>query len=248
MGTRLAGKVAVITGGTSGIGLASARLFAAEGAGVVLAARDRVRGQAVANELCDAGGAVRFVACDVTDGAQVAQLVAQTMALFGRLDVLFNHAGLNRPARVAELAEAEWDLLLAANARSVYLGCHYAIPLMLERGGAIINTAGTFGLQPAPQQAAYSAAKAAVIQLTRQVALDYGPQGIRANCICPGFIDTPATAGVDATTRAAVVAGQPLRRLGQPADVARAALFLASDEASFITGAVLPVDGGQLLT
>ena len=242
---RLNEKVAIITGGSSGIGLASARLFVAEGASVVIAARDERRGVAAAEVL---GDAAHFVACDVTRADDVRRLVEATLGLHGRLDILFNHAGANRPAPVAELEEAEWDALLDVNLKSVYLGCRFAIPAMLAGGGgSIINTAGTFGLVARPAQAAYCTAKAGVIHLTRQVALDYGPQGVRVNCICPGYIDTPLTAHVPADVRATIIAAQPVRRAGTPEDIAEAALFLASDAAGFITGAVLPVDGGQLV-
>jgi NAD(P)-dependent dehydrogenase (short-subunit alcohol dehydrogenase family) len=247
-GGELAGKVAIITGGSSGIGFSSARLFAREGARVVLAARDPERGAAAAEAIAREGGAARFVRCDVTVRADVERMVADTVDVWGRLDILFNHAGTNRAAPVADLHEADWDMLLAANAKSVFLGCRAAIPAMLASGGGVILvTAGTFGLAARPAQAAYCASKAAAIHLTRQIALDYGPQGIRANCICPGYIDTPLTAGVPPDVRDAIIGAQPLRRAGRPEDVAQAALFLASDRASFITGAVLPVDGGQLV-
>jgi NAD(P)-dependent dehydrogenase (short-subunit alcohol dehydrogenase family) len=245
---RLAGKTAIITGGSSGIGLASARLFAAEGARVVIAARDAIRGEAAAEAICASGGEARFVACDVTRAAHVARLIDATLDAYGRLDILFNHAGTNRAARVTELDEAEWDALLAVNLKSVYLGCRFAIPAMIANvGGCVINTAGTFGLVARPAQAAYCAAKAAVIHLTRQMALDYGPQGVRVNCICPGYIDTPLTAGVPPDVRAAIIDAQPIRRAGKPQDIAEAALFLASDASGFVTGVALPVDGGQLV-
>ncbi|MBC8161659.1 MAG: SDR family oxidoreductase [Roseiflexaceae bacterium] len=249
MGERLAEKVAVITGGSSGIGLASARLFVAEGARVVVAARDAERGAAAVAALRASGGDARYVPCDVTSAEHVARLVETTLAAYGRLDILFNHAGANRAARVTELDEAEWDALLNVNLKSVYLGCRFAIPAMLVNGGGcIVNTAGTFGLVARPAQAAYCAAKAAVIHLTRQMALDYGPQGVRVNCICPGYIDTPLTAGVPAAMRASIIAAQPLRRAGKPEDIAEAALYLASDASSFVTGVALPVDGGQLVS
>lgn len=245
---RLDGKVAAITGGSSGIGLATARLFARNGAAVVLAARGVERGTAAAASIAQAGGRALFVPCDVRVAEQVEHLVAHTDQQFGRLDILFNHAGVNRASRITELAEDEWDELLDTNAKSVYLGCRYAIPLMIRGGGgSIINTAGTFGLIARPAQAAYCASKAAVIHLTRQVALEYGPYGVRVNCICPGYIDTPLTASVPADIVERLVAAQPIRRVGQAQDVAYAALYLASEEASFVTGGILPVDGGQLL-
>jgi NAD(P)-dependent dehydrogenase (short-subunit alcohol dehydrogenase family) len=248
MGERLAGKVAIITGGSSGIGLASAHLFAAEGAHVLIAARDAERGEAAAAAIRASGGAARFVRCDVTHSGDVAHLVETALSMFGRLDIMFNHAGANRAARITELDEDAWDALLAVNLKSVYLGCRFAIPAMLgQGGGCIINTAGTFGLVARPAQAAYCAAKAAVIHLTRQVALDYGTQGVRVNCICPGYIDTPLTASVPPEVRAAIIASQPLQRAGRPEDIAEMALFLASDASSFVTGAVFPVDGGQLV-
>jgi NAD(P)-dependent dehydrogenase (short-subunit alcohol dehydrogenase family) len=174
-------------------------------------------------------------------------MVRQTIERFGRVDILYNHTGINKPSSVVELDEVDWDLVLETNLKSVFLGCKYVLPYMIaQKQGAIVNTAGTFGFYGGLRFPAYSASKAGVINLTKQMALDYGQYGIRINCVCPGFIDTPMNANVAAETVAAIIKTHPLGRAGQPDEVAKAALFLASDEASFITGVALLVDGGQL--
>src|SRR5262245_55411517 len=186
-------------------------------------------------------------AVDGTQTSDVRRMAETSIGRFGRIDILYNHVGINRPGAVAALDEADWDAVLAANLKSVYLGCKHVLPHMVaRRSGAIVNTAGTFGLYGGLGFAAYCASTAGVVNLTRQMALEYGPYGIRINCVCPGFIDTPMSRGVSPERVADIVRTQPLGRVGRPEEVARAALFLASDDASFVTGAALLVDGGQL--
>jgi NAD(P)-dependent dehydrogenase (short-subunit alcohol dehydrogenase family) len=244
---RLQDRTAIVTGAGSGIGRAAACLFAQEGARVVVADVDADAGARTRTEIETAGGVAIAVAGDVTREPDVRRMTEDTIGRFGRIDILYNHVGINRPGPVTELAEADWDAVLTANLRSVYLGCKHVLPHMVaQRSGSIVNTAGTFGLYGALGYAAYCASKGGVVNLTRQMALEYGPHGIRVNCVCPGFIDTPMNRGVPPDRVAAIVRTQPLGRVGRPEEVARAALFLASDDASFVTGAALLVDGGQM--
>lgn len=244
---RLQGKVAIITGAGSGIGRAAALLFAEEGARVAVADLSPSEGGRTAEEIQNKGGDASSVVVDVTQSAQVAKMVDRVLERFGQIDILYNHVGINRPNSVVELEEADWDVVVSTNLKSIYLACKYTLPHMLKRRkGSIVNTAGTFGFYGALGFAAYCASKGGVINLTKQMALDYGPYGIRVNCVCPGFIDTPMNANIPPERVAAIIKTQPLGRAGQAEEVARAALFLASDEASFTTGSALLVDGGQL--
>jgi len=244
---RLTGKVAIITGAGSGIGRAAARLFAEAGARVVVGDRSQDDAEATVQQIKEQGGQAFAVAVDVTSGTEFAAMVDRTLDRHEQIDVLYNHVGINRQNSVVELDESDWNAVLDTNLKSVYLGCKYALPHMVEqRQGSIINTAGTFGFYGSYSNAAYCASKAGVVNLTKQMALDYGPFGIRVNCICPGFIDTPMHAALSPEELAAIVRTQPLGRAGKAEEVAKAVLFLASDDASFITGTALVVDGGQL--
>jgi NAD(P)-dependent dehydrogenase (short-subunit alcohol dehydrogenase family) len=248
----MAGKVVVVTGAASGIGRATSVLLAAEGAAVVVADVNEAGAGVTARSIVEQGGQSLAVRCDVTVANDVAALVTAATTRFGRLDVLHNNAywaPQNRP--VVDTDEDEWDRALATSLKSVYLGCKYAIPAMLEGGGGtIVNTASTAGLIALPRFAAYTAAKGGVVALTRSVALDYGPQGIRCNAVCPGLVETPATAGLlaDEDRREIFARKQLLGRFGQPTDIAAAVLFLASDESAYMTGQTLVVDGGRLVS
>jgi NAD(P)-dependent dehydrogenase (short-subunit alcohol dehydrogenase family) len=249
----LANKRALITGGASGIGRAAALLFAREGASVALADLDEAGGQAVAQAIVAEGGRAIFVRCDVSLAADCQRAVQQTVEQLGGLDILFNNAGIIRRATVLETSEAEWDRVMAVNVKSVFLLSKYAIPIMAQAGGgAIINTASGWGLVGGRNAASYCASKGAVVNLSRAMALDYGTQNIRVNCICPGDTDTPMLRdearqlGQPDEDFLAEAADRPLRRIGQPQDIAQAALYLASDAASFVTGVTLVVDGGGL--
>ena len=249
----LAGKVALITGGASGIGRATAFLFARKGAAVSVADLDEVDGQAVAETIVDSGGQAIFVRCDVSRAADCQHAVEQTVDELGGLDILFNNAGFIRRATVLETTEAEWDRVMAVNVKSVFLLSKYAIPFMAQAGGGlIINTASGWGLVGGRRAAAYCASKGAVVLLTKAMALDHGEQNIRVNCICPGDTDTAmlrdeAQQLGEATERFLAEAAQrPLQRIGTPEDIAQAALYLASDASSFVTGTSLVVDGGGL--
>jgi NAD(P)-dependent dehydrogenase (short-subunit alcohol dehydrogenase family) len=248
---RLEDKVAIITGGASGLGEAIARRFAGEGAAVVIADVDEAGGERLVAAIAGEGGRARFVATDVTRAAACARLVEATVAEFGRLDVMVNNAGVGSLAPIAELEEAEWDRILAVDLKGVFLGARYAFPALVSSGGGVIlNMASVAGLVAAPGFGAYGAAKAGVIHLTRVLALEGAPHGIRANALCPTWTETPMVRSYLAAdpqpqaARLRLEESIPLGRLAAPEDVACAALYLASDEAAFITGVILEVDGG----
>ncbi|HEU4401652.1 MAG TPA: SDR family oxidoreductase [Candidatus Polarisedimenticolia bacterium] len=250
---RLRDRVALVIGGASGIGLATAERFLEEGARVVIADIAREGGDAAVAALRAKGHEkVAAVACDVSRGDQVARLVEGVVAAHGRIDVLFNNAGLFIPNEVHQVPEEEWARLLAVNLTSVYLVSKQVVPHMLARGrGAIVNNSSVAGLVGDPRSAAYCATKGGVALLTRAMALDYARRGIRVNAICCGEIDTPLfvrEAGQLGMTieefRAKLDEAHPIGRIGRPREAADAVVFLASGEASFITGVLLPVDGG----
>lgn len=248
---RLRDKVALITGGTSGIGRASAILFAREGAAVAFTGRDEARGRAVEQEIRADGNRARFIRADVTSAEDCRRAVAETLEAFGGLDVLFNNAGVYVAGDVTECTEEEWDLQVDVNLKGTYLMCAAAVPVMIERGGgAIVNNSSGWGLVGGERAVAYCASKGGVVLMTKAMALDHGRHGIRVNCVCPGDTVTPMEhrdaehRGMTWEAYVAEASRRPLGRMGDPFEVAAAALFLASDEASFITGAVLAVDGG----
>lgn len=248
--TRLASKVALITGAASGIGRAAALLFAREGARVVIADVQDDLGRATAASISDAGGAAAFVHADVSRAEDARAMVDATVQRFGRLDVLFNNAGVGKHIPFEQLTEAEWDRIVDINLRGVFLGCRYGVPALKHAGGgAILNTASQSGLQGHPNNQAYCAAKAGVINFTRSLAKDLARDNIRVNAICPGGTDTPILRGYippgesnDYVTRL-VAPHTPFGRLARPEEIAAAALFLVSDDASFVSGVALPVDG-----
>ena len=242
---RLEAKVAIVTGAGSGIGRATALRFAGEGAKLIVA---DVTG--AENDTAKTIGANAVaVHADVSKSADVRALIDAARSRFGRLDVIFNNAGIEgTQAPTADYSEENFDRVISINLRGVFLGIKYAIPLMLESGGgSIINTASVAGLVGFPGLSAYCASKGGVVQLTKTAALEYAAQNIRVNAICPGVIWTPMVqrlTGEDEEAKAAFVAMEPVNRLGTPEDIAAMALYLASDEAAFVTGAALPIDGG----
>ena len=249
----LEGKKALITGAASGIGRATALLFAQEGAAVAIADIDREGGESVVETIAGQGGSAVFIPCDVSVAEDCNRAVERTVQEFGRLDILFNNAGIIRRATVPDTTEEEWDRAMAVNSKSVFLMCRYAIPVMARAGGGvIINTASGWGLVGGRRAASYCASKGAVVQLTRAMALDHGEQNIRVNCICPGDTDTPMLQEearqleLPPVEFVAGAADRPLKRVGSPEDIARAVLYLASDASSFVTGTTLVVDGGGL--
>ena len=242
------GKVAVITGGSSGIGRATAIKFAALGAKVVLAARGEERGEAVATEIRETGGKAIFVRTDVTVESEVESLVREAVEAFGSLDIAFNNAGLwSALGPTHEIDEESWDRELAVNLKGVWLCLKHEVIQMLQHGGgAIVNDSSAGGLKGAASAAAYSDAKHGVIGLTRSAAVEYGARGIRVNAVCPGFIATPMTQFMsdDPETISRVVSAYPVGRVGNPEEIANAVTWLCSEDAAFVTGIAMPVDGG----
>jgi len=246
---RLKDKVATITGGGSGIGRATCLLFAREGAKVVVADYIAEGGNETVRQISAAGGQAVFVQADVSKSADVQNMIGAAVRNYGRVDILFNNAGIEGPsAKLANLKEEDWDRVIAIDLTSVYLGMKYVIPEMIKQGGGVIlSTASVAGLVGFQGSGAYAAAKAGVINLTRLAALEYADKNIRVNCICPGVIETPMVERVmGGRPRERIVRSEPIGRLGRPEDIANAALFLASDESSFATGAPFIIDGGYV--
>jgi NAD(P)-dependent dehydrogenase (short-subunit alcohol dehydrogenase family) len=249
----LTNKVALITGGAAGIGRATALLFATEGAAVSVVDLDKEGATDVAQEIRHAGGQAIGLECDVSCAKDAHRVVSETVRQLGGLAILFNNAGIIRRANVLETSEAEWDRVMGVNVKSIYLMSRSAIPVMEQAGGGVIvNTASGWGLVGGRDAVSYCASKGAVVNMTRAMALDHGPQQIRVNCICPGDTDTAMLreeAGQLGETEDAFLtaaADRPLGRLGRPEEIARAVLYLASDQSSFVTGTALVVDGGGL--
>jgi NAD(P)-dependent dehydrogenase (short-subunit alcohol dehydrogenase family) len=245
---KLSGKVVVVTGGASGQGEASCRLFAAEGAKVVVADWNGAGAARVADDI----GTAAFTV-DVSQEDQVAAMIDFACQRFGKLDVLFNNAGVGysssarfKMASIVETPGDAWDAILGINLKGQAMGCKYAIPRMLEAGGgAIINNASIMAIAGVPGADAYTAAKGGVIALTRTLAVEWASRGIRVNCICPGTIETPMVGAITSDAeRARLGDSTPMKRVGQADEIARAALFLASSDSSYVTGVMLPVDGG----
>lgn len=247
---RLEGKTAVVTGAGSGIGRTAALLFAGEGARVVVADVDGDLALEAQAEIVAGGGAATAVTVDVSDESDVEAMVAVAVDTFGRLDVLFNNAGIfpDDDGGILDTPPATWQRVMDVNLKGVWLGCRAAVPAMLESGGgSIINVASFVALMgAATAQIAYTASKGGVLSLTRELAVEYARSGIRANSICPGPIETPLVAELlaDPRRRERRLVHIPIGRFGRPDEIAKAALFLASDDASFVTGSSLVVDGG----
>jgi NAD(P)-dependent dehydrogenase (short-subunit alcohol dehydrogenase family) len=247
---RLDGRSALITGAGSGIGRESALLFAAEGAAVLIADRDVAAGEATAQAVSAAGGRARFVKTDVSRSEDVARAVAEAERAFGALHVVFNNAGIfpAEDGSPVDTPEAVWDTVMQVNLKSVFLGCKHGIPALLRAGGgSIVNTASFVAVMgAATSQIAYTASKGGVLAMTREVAVEYARRGIRANALCPGPVDTPLLAQLLANpaARARRMVHVPMGRLAQASEVARAALFLASDDSAYVNGATFMVDGG----
>jgi NAD(P)-dependent dehydrogenase (short-subunit alcohol dehydrogenase family) len=248
---RLAGKIAIITGAGSGIGREAAQLFAQEGATVVVADRNGAAASKAAEEIEAAGGKAAWHAVDVSKEAEVKAMVEKTVADHGRLDILVNNAGYGFAGTVVTTTEQDWDALMAVNVKGVFFGCKYAIPVMERQGGGVIvNTASTVASVGITDRAAYVASKGAVAALTRAMALDHVKANIRINCVAPGTIESPyfteifAKSPNAAELRRGLEQRQAMERLGKPIEIARAMLFLASDESSFCTGSMLVADGG----
>ncbi len=245
---RVAGKVALVSGGARGIGAAAAKLLAQEGATVVLADVLEGEGRATAAQIGEAGGRAVFMRLDVTDEENWRQVIAATVAAYGKLDVVVNNAGISGRAAVAETEVETWDRVMAVNGKGVFLGVKLAIPeLRKAGGGSIINISSIYGIVGSETSAAYHASKGAVRIFTKSAAIQYAKDGIRVNSVHPGFVDSPMTAAAHALPEVhnLRVGRTPLGRMGTPEDIAAGILYLASDESSFVTGSELVIDGGM---
>jgi NAD(P)-dependent dehydrogenase (short-subunit alcohol dehydrogenase family) len=248
---RLEGKTALITGGTSGIGKATALLFAEEGANVAITGRNSERGDAVADQIRAAGRGALFLRADVRSSEDCRRAVEATVADFGGLDVLVNNAGVYYAGDAVSCTEEEWDEQVDSSLKGTFLMSKFALPHMIERGsGSIVNMSSGWGLDGGEKAVAYCAAKGGMVVMTKAMAIDHGPQGIRVNAVCPGDTVTPMEEadaerqGMEWSEYVEWASDRPLGRMGEPEEIARTVLFLASEESSFITGAALPVDGG----
>jgi NAD(P)-dependent dehydrogenase (short-subunit alcohol dehydrogenase family) len=248
---RLADKVALITGATSGIGSATARLFAREGAKVSLTGRNETRGAEIVKEIRKSGGEAIFIRMDVRLADDCRRAVDETLRAFERLDILFNNAGVYFPNDILDCTEEEWDLTLDINLKGAFLMSKFALPSMIARGsGVIIHNSSGWGIVGGQKAVSYCASKGGMVLLTKAMAVDHGRQGIRVNCICPGDVDTPMLIedarlrGMEWKDYLDEASDRPMGRIGTPEEIAKATLFLASDDSSFMTGATLVVDGG----
>jgi len=252
MAGRVSGKVALITGGGSGIGRATAIVFAREGAKVSIADYNRSGGEETVRMIKSAGGEASFIEANVAIAKQVEAVVAKTVETYGRLDCAFNNAGIEGEmgGNLAECSEENWGRIIAINLTGVFLCMKYEIPQMLKHGGgSIVNTASAAGLIGLPGGTAYVASKHGVAGLTKSAALEYAKSGIRINAVCPGFIRTAMVERVvdgGSISEDAMVAAEPIGRIGKPEEIANVVLFLCSDDASFVTGLPMPVDGGYV--
>lgn len=250
---RLKDEVAIVTGATSGIGEAIAKRFAAEGASVAVVGRNRQRGAAVVESIAACGGSAAFFAADVTIEGEVRDLVSSVIRRFGRLSIVVNNAGLAVPGTVVDTTPAQWEDVFRINVTSVYLVSHYALPHLLAQGnGSVINISSEAGLKGLRNRSAYCAAKAALVGLTKAMAVDHSGQGVRVNCICPGTVETPMVSQIIANhPNPEALKNEFLQRrltpyLGTPEDIAEAAVYFALPGNRYATGAVLSVDGGSL--
>ncbi|MET0977049.1 MAG: SDR family oxidoreductase [Leifsonia sp.] len=250
---RLADKKAIVTGGAGGIGRATAIALAAEGASVAVVDLQADAAEAIAAEIRDAGGEAIAIVADVSDEHDIERVVATTVEAFGGVDVVFNNAGIIRRTTAVETSVEEWDRVFGVNVRSIFLMCKHVVPIMAASGGgSIVNTGSGWGLKGGGRAISYCASKGAVVNMTRALAIDHGPQGIRVNSVNPGDVNTgmlrdeARQLSQDADAFLAEAADRPLQRMGEPREIAAAVVWLASDESSYVTGSALVVDGGGI--
>jgi NAD(P)-dependent dehydrogenase (short-subunit alcohol dehydrogenase family) len=250
---RLQNKNAIVTGGAGGIGRATSLAFAAEGANVAVVDLNAEAAEAVAEEIRAAGGTAIAIGADVSSEADIERVVASVVEGFGGVDVVFNNAGIIRRTTAVETTVEEWDRVFGVNVRAIFLMCKHVVPIMAANGGgSIVNTGSGWGLKGGGQAISYCASKGAVVNMTRALAIDHGPQGIRVNSVNPGDVDTgmlrdeARQLGQDQAGFLAEAAERPLNRTGQPSEIAAAVVWLASDESSYVTGSALVVDGGGI--
>ena len=250
---RLQNKNAIVTGGAGGIGRATSLAFAAEGAQVAVVDLNVEAAEAVAEEIRAAGGTALAIGADVSSEADIERVVAAVVDGFGGVDVVFNNAGIIRRTTAVETTVEEWDRVFGVNVRAIFLMCKHVVPVMAANGGgSIVNTGSGWGLKGGGQAISYCASKGAVVNMTRALAIDHGPQGIRVNSVNPGDVDTgmlrdeARQLGQDQAGFLAEAAERPLNRMGQPSEIAAAVVWLASDESSYVTGSALVVDGGGI--
>ncbi len=239
------GKVALVTGGSSGIGKATALAFARAGANVVIASRRVTEGEQTVHEICERGGNAIFVKTDVSKASEVEGLMNQTIEFYGRLDYACNNAGTFVMGRLFELSEEEWDRTINANLKGIWLSLKYQIPIMLQqKGGVIVNMASMSAIIGNPGVSIYSASKGGVVALTQSAAIEYAASGIRINAISPGVISTPMVDDIPTRLLEDIQSKHPIGRLGKPEEIANAVVWLCSDKASFVTGHNMVIDGG----
>lgn len=249
---KLQGKTALITGATSGIGRTTALLFARQGARVVVVGRDESRGRTTVEEIKKEGGQAIFLKADVSSGLDVRKMVDGAIRAYGRIDILFNNAGVSPLGTAVDTPEEAWNYAISVNLTGVFLCCKYVIPHMLTQGaGTIINMGSVNSLMAMEKEAAYDASKGGVLMFTKATALDFAKKNIRVNCICPGFVKTPAMQKIwaeseDPKVEEVIASHHPVNRIGLPEEIANVALFLASDDSAFVTGQAIVVDGGLL--
>ena len=250
---RLAGKSAIVTGGAGGIGRATSLALAAEGARVAVVDLEQDAAEAVAAEIRAAGGEAIAFGADVSAEPDVVRVVAAAAEQFGGIDIAFNNAGIIRRTTAVETTVEEWDRVFGVNVRGIFLMCKHVVPIMAEKGaGSIINTGSGWGLKGGGQAISYCASKGAVVNMTRALAIDHGPQGIRVNSVNPGDVNTgmlrdeARQLGQETGSFLAEAADRPLRRMGEPEEIAAAVVWLASDESSYVTGSAMVVDGGGI--
>lgn len=250
---RLQNKNAIVTGGAGGIGRATSLAFAAEGASVAVVDLNADAAEAVAEEIRAAGGTAIALAADVSSEADIERVVSSVVDELGGVDVVFNNAGIIRRTTAVETTVEEWDRVFGVNVRAIFLMCKHVVPIMAANGGgSIVNTGSGWGLKGGGQAISYCASKGAVVNMTRALAIDHGPQGIRVNSVNPGDVDTgmlrdeAKQLGQDQAGFLAEAAERPLNRMGQPREIAAAVVWLASDESSYVTGSALVVDGGGI--